>query len=93
MPDRKKMKVGNKIRLLRVPEDDMEQRRSEITKDIDKPGWTANTIELIIAQNPIVEIDSIDDFGSPWFTCELIVNGKLEKHTLAIIDDDSWELI
>lgn len=93
MPDIKKLKIGDKIRLLSVPKGDFEQRRREIAQGIDKPGWTADTIELIIAQNPIVEIDAIDDFERPWFTADVIVNGKLEKHTLAIDEDGSWELV
>jgi hypothetical protein len=92
MQERKNLKIGDKIRLLRVPEGDIEQRRFEIAKEINNPGWTADTIELIIAQYPIVEIDTIDDFGQPWFTCDLIVNGKTETHTLVIGEDDSWEL-
>ena len=90
MPDRKKLKVGDKIRILRVPLDDVNQRRREIANNINDAGWTANTIELIIAQNPIVEIDSIDDFGQPWFTSNILVNGKIETHNLAVNEDDSW---
>lgn len=93
MPDIKKLKIGDKIRLLKVPEGDIEQRKREIAKGIDNPGWTANTIELIIAQNPIVEIDTIDDFGRPWFICDITVNGELETHTLAMNEDDAWELV
>lgn len=91
MPDIKHLKIGDKIRLLKVPEGDLEQRKREIAQGIDNPGWTANIIELIIAQHTIVEIDSIDDFGRPWYICDIIVNGKLESHTLAMTEDDSWE--
>ena len=93
MPDRKKLKIGDKVRLLHVPKADLEQRKREIKNSTEDAGWTADSIELIIAQNPIVEIDTIDEFEQPWFTCDLMVNGKMEKHTLAIMEDDSWELI
>lgn len=92
MPDRKKLKIGDKIRILSVPESDIKQRRIEIAEGKDNPGWTADIIELIISQNPIVKIDEIDDFGQPWFSCDLMVNGKPEQHTLAIMEDSSWEL-
>lgn len=91
MPDRRELKIGDKIRLLRVPLGDIDQRNREIAKNINNPGWTANTIELIIAQNPIVEIDTIDEYGKPWFTSEILVNGKKETHTLSINEDDSWK--
>ncbi len=92
MPDSKNLKIGDKVRLLCVPAADMEQREREIAQGTANPGWTADIIELIIAQNPIVEIDDIDEFGRPWFTCNLIVEGKTEQHTLAIMENDSWEL-
>ncbi len=92
MPDIKNLKIGDTIRILKVPEGDIEQRKREIAEGKDNPGWTANTIELIIAQNPIVKIDTIDDYGRPWYICDIIVNGELETHTLAMNEDDLWEL-
>ena len=92
MPDRELLKIGDKIRLLRVPKGDLAQRKREIAKNQEMAGWTANILELIITGNPIVEIDSIDDYGQPWFTCNLLVDGVEEQHTLAITEDESWEL-
>ena len=93
MPDRKKLKIGDKIRLLTVPKGDLEQRKREIESDVENPGWTANTIEKIITQDPVVKIDDIDEFGSPWFTYHLVVDGETEIHSIAITEDESWELI
>ncbi|PHN06973.1 hypothetical protein [Flavilitoribacter nigricans] len=93
MPDRKKLKIGDKIRLLKVPEEDKVQREQEIAQGVEEPGWTADTIERIIAQDPVVEVYTIDDFERPWFTCDIMVNGELETHTLAINEDDSWEMV
>lgn len=91
MPERNKLKAGDKIRLLRVPPEDIEQRKKEIANKVEDAGWTANTIELILAQTPIVEIDFIDEYGSPWYLSEVLVNGQKEQHTIAILEDDSWE--
>jgi len=91
MPDRSTLKIGDTIRLLTVPKEDLQQRKRELTKGIENPGWTASILELLITQQPIVEIDTIDDFGQPWFTAILSVNGQLEEHSLAIIDNESWE--
>ncbi|MCB0707377.1 MAG: hypothetical protein KDC34_18800 [Saprospiraceae bacterium] len=93
MPDRTKLKTGDKIRLLRVPDGDIAQREREIAQGITNPGWTANTIELIISQNPIVEIYDIDEFGQPWFTAEILVDGEAENHSMSLVDDESWELV
>ena len=93
MPDHRKLKIGDKIRILSVPKADIKQRKREIAEGQEMAGWTANTIELIIAQTPIVEIDTITEFGQAWFTCEIRVNGELETHEMAIVDDESWEMV
>lgn len=93
MPKRSNLKVGDKIRLLNVPPEDLAQRKQEITKEVKDAGWTANTIELIIAQNPIVVIDFIDEYGSPWYVSNVLVEGKEELHTIAVLEDDSWEKV
>ena len=93
MPDSTTLKIGDTIRLLCVPAEDVKQRKREIAKDIENPGWTATIIELFIAQQPIVEIDTIDEFGQPWFTVSISINGQLEEHILAMMDEDSWELV
>lgn len=57
-------------------------------------GWTADPLERIIASDPIVTIDHVDEFGAPWFKRELIADdGTMEYHSLTITDNDSWELV
>lgn len=91
MPDRTQLKIGDGIRLLRVPQLDLEQRERELREGIEDAGWTANTIERIIAQDPIVTISSIDKYGRPWFEYDLkSASGETEYHSLAVLDDDSW---
>jgi len=92
MPDHKNLKIGDQIRILRVPKGDLAQKEREIAKGIDDAGWTADTIALIIAQCPIVTIDNIDDFGLAWFTCTILVKGQREVHRLAVMEDESWEI-
>lgn len=92
MPNRALLKIGDKIRLLCVPEGDLAQRKREIANQQEEAGWTANILELIIAQHPVVEIDMIDEYGWPWFSCDVMVNGNEEHHALAITEDESWEL-
>ncbi len=54
-------------------------------------GYTADTIERIIAQDPVVVITSIDEHGLPWFDYALnAANGEVEHHSLAIMEDESW---
>lgn len=95
MPDPKSLRSGDKIRLNAVPECDLRQREAELrTKNVDEPGWTADTIERIIQQNPIVTIDRIDEYGQPWFDYDLIRDdGSIEQHSMAIIDSASWDYV
>lgn len=91
MPDRTKLKIGDRIRLLRVPQLDLEERERELRDKVEHAGWTANTIERIIAQDPVVTISWIDEFGSPWFEYALKNDdGGIEHHSLAMMEDESW---
>ncbi len=91
MPDRTKLKVGDRIRILRVPDADLAQRKRELAAGAEKAGWTADTIERIIELDPIVEINLIDEAGSPWFDVELPdPDGKIQYHSLMIMEDESW---
>ena len=92
MPDHTALEVGHSIRLVRVPEADLQQRDRELREGAEDAGWTADTIERIIKQDPIVTISRIDEYGYPWFDYELKrEDGTIEDHSLAIMEDDSWE--
>jgi hypothetical protein len=93
MPDFKTLKVGDRVRLLNVPDHDLAQRERELREGVAEAGWTADSIERIIDQDPIVTISQVDEYGFPWFECELVrEDGTVEFHSLNISDDDSWEL-
>ena len=78
MPDRTRLNIGDRIRLLRVPAGVSSR-------------WTKVTIEAIIRQGPVVTIDRIDKYGQPWFNYDLArPNGRVAEHTLAVADDESW---
>jgi hypothetical protein len=93
MPDPGILKPGDKVRLLAVPDADLEQRRCETKKGLPDAGWTAKTIETILAQDPVVTIARIDDYGLPWFDYELRGPDGTEEHSLAISDDYSWDYL
>jgi hypothetical protein len=94
LPDHTKLRVGDQIRLLTVPQADLEQREHDIQVGRAEAGWTANTIERIIAQCPVVSIDRIDEDSGPWFDVDIKTEtGEVEEHTLAVTDDDSWEYL
>lgn len=94
MPDWRSLRVGDRVRLLRVPGADLAQRERELRDGAEMAGWTADTIERIIATDPIVIIREIDEFGVPWFERQLpSADGNIEYHSLTITDDESWEFV
>ncbi len=90
MPDRRLLKPGDRIRILAVPDLDLQQRERELASNAELAGWTADTIERIIATCPFVTVDRIDKHGTPWFRVDLDSVDGNEHHSLGILDDESW---
>ncbi len=95
MPDRTRLKVGDVIKLNAVPTADLQQRARELEEGLlEDAGMTADTIERILAQNPVVTIDRVDEYGQPWFDCNVPnEQGEIEEHSLAIMGDESWSYV
>ena len=92
MPNPNALRVGDSIRILRVPEGDLRQRESEIASGGKMAGWTADTIERIIAQTPIVQVSHIDEYGCVWYETTITgPDGIEEFHSLIVYEDDTWE--
>jgi hypothetical protein len=92
MPNPNTLRVGDRIRILRVPASDLRQRENEIASGAEMAGWTADSIERVIAQNPIVQVSHIDEYGCVWYKTTIIgPDGTEELHSLIVYDDDTWE--
>lgn len=92
MPNPNILRVGDRIRILRVPAHDLRQRENEIASGAEMAGWTADSIERIIAQTPIVQVSHIDEYGCVWYETTIIgPDGTEERHSLIVYDDDTWE--
>lgn len=94
MLDPKTLAIGDRIRILSVPESDLRQREDELATGGEMPGHTANSIERIIDQTPVVSICRLDDDGSVWYETRIVgVNGREEYHSLIVYNDDTWERV
>ncbi len=92
MPDPKTLNVEDRIQILRVPENDLRQREREITEKTEMAGWTADSIERIIEQSPVVSVSRIDEYGCVWYDATVVgPDGIEEQHSLIVYDDDTWE--
>ena len=92
MPDPKTLRIGDRIRILRVPQNDLQQRERELAEKTEMPAWTADSIERIIEQTSVVSISRIDEDGCVWYDASIIgPDGKEEEHSLIVYNDDTWE--
>lgn len=92
MPDPSLLGIGDRIRILRVPENDLQQRERELAEKTEMAGWTADSIERIIQQTPVVRISRIDEDGCVWYDASITgPDGQQEEHSLIVYDDDTWE--
>jgi hypothetical protein len=94
LPDPKVLRVGDRIRILRVPDADLRQRENEIASNAEMAGWTADTIERVILQTPVVRISRVDEDGCVWYDTTITgPEGREEEHSLILYDDDTWEFV
>ena len=58
------------------------------------PGLTADSIERIIEQSPVVSIARVDECGCVWYDTTIIgPGGAKEEHSLIVHDDNTWERV
>lgn len=90
---REELKIGDRVILTKIPKSDLDEREKQKQSWQEDVFCMANVLEHIIEQYPIVTIEDIDEYGNPWFSSEIQVNGEIQNHTLALMDDVSWEKI
>lgn len=88
------LKIWDSIKILSIPSFDLEKRiiKEELDNENDML-LTANVIEKIIDQRPVVIIDEIDEYGQPWFWVRIKTEYWNQSHSLALMDNDWWELV
>ena len=88
MNNLKNLQVWDSVRILSVPEFDLNKNNNS--------GDELNTesiIKKIINVRPVVIIDEIDEYWKPWFCVRLKTEQWLEFHSIALMENDSWELV
>ena len=70
--------AGDRIRITKVP-------------DGVFLSETVDVYERIIARNRPVRIYEVDKWGTPWYEVRIRVDGRLEYHHLAVMEEDkNW---
>ncbi len=70
MPDPKTCGIGDRIRILRVPTQDLQQRERELAEGAEFPGWTADIVERIIEPSPIVRFLRVAEYRASGSTLQ-----------------------
>ena len=96
MPDRRALKPGDRIRIIAIPEQDLEQRRRQqrAGRRIDKDMDTIRILQKLRDKRRVCVIREIDEWGYPWIDYVFKnKQGRWEDHSLAIMDDASWAYV
>mgnify|MGYP002477624536 FL=1 len=88
MKNFKDLQIWDSIRILSVPEFDLNKNNNS-----DDELNTESIIKKIINVRPVVIIDEIDEYWKPWFYVRLKTEQWLEFHSIALMENDSWELV
>jgi len=85
MPDWRRLRVGDRIRIVAVPRWDQEQ--------YDQTGedFTFRVLKRLADRKTVRVIARIDEYDHPWIDYRFRnKSGKMEYHTLTVCHNDSW---
>ena len=81
-----KLKVGDRIRIIGIPGEGME--------DYVIQPETIRAYKFLIKRGRSVRISEIDEYGLPWFHFIIKKKGKLEHHSMNIMEGDmNWVMV
>ena len=86
MQNYRHLHVRDRVRIVSIPTFD--QEAYERTED----DFTIRVLRRLIKKRAILTIRYILD-GSPWFKYRFKNKGRMEYHSLCIMDNESWVLI
>lgn len=94
MPDRGSLRVGDRIRILRVPAQDLAAMANAMRQGRRDPQWTVRVLQRLADRRHLVRIDDIDEYHTPWFSYSFKNKANTwEHHRVAVMENDSWELV
>ncbi len=94
MPSRALLQAGDKIRIVRVPAHDLVNCANAMRSGKPWAQHTVRILQRLADRKQVVRIYEIDEYGNAWFaTCFKNKHNAWEEHFLALMEDDSWELL
>jgi len=83
----KQLRAGDRVRLIELPQADLEAYKSG-SKYLQE---TLDVIQRMIDSGKVLTVEQVDEYGHPWVGISFVNDlGETEEHMLTITDDDSW---
>lgn len=86
MPDPKKLKVGDRVKFVAMP-DEWEDPRYTVLPD------SIAFMKTMIARTWPSRVSRIDEFGTPWICARIRKDGRLEYHSWGIYEKTGWRVV
>jgi hypothetical protein len=92
MPDPHDLRIGDRIRCVRIPTGDLVDLRKRQRCGVPWAHDTVRILQRLADRRQVVAIDDVDEYGTPWFSYAFRnKTGRWEYHRLAVMDASSWE--
>lgn len=86
MPDPKKLKVGDRVRFVSLPEEWRDPQYTVLPESVE-------FMEVMIARSWPSRVFEIDEFGTPWIAARIRKHGQYEHHAWGIFEETGWRTV
>lgn len=86
MPDPSKLKVGDRIRFVTLP-DEWSQPGYRL------PRESMAFMKHMLKRSYSLRIVQIDEYGVPWISARIRDRGRVKRHTWGILENTGWRKV
>ena len=86
MPDPKKLRIGDRVRFVSLPDEWQDPQYRVLPEDVD-------FMESMVARSWPSRVYEVDEFGTPWISARLRKNGEVEHHTWGLLERTGWRVV
>jgi len=86
MPDPKKLKVGDLVRFVSLPE---EWKNPEYVVQEESIEF----MKIMVSRKWPSRVHEVDEWGFPWIAARVKEKGRIVRHTWGILEKTGWRLV
>ncbi len=86
MPDPKRLKVGDRVRCVSLPDERNDPLHAVQPESLE-------FMKAMIARNRSSRIFEVDEYGTPWIRARIRRNGGVEHHSWGILEKTGWRKV